>query len=162
MLVYAPHEYNHYDVLKVPISLVLINLYALKHYLIFAMPIMSSIPMIGAIAQPIAQVMPSPDHSTGALLFSSLPALFVLISMARRLPQARNLMRWLWQRGHWLLITSLSLEIGLLTLYTILGIKKLNDIILLGIYLNVILIFYLVKSTRVRDVFAEFPQPLNK
>jgi hypothetical protein len=42
-------------------------------------------------------------------------------------------------------------------LYLVLGITKFNEVTLIFLYFDAVLIFYLIKSQRIRDVFAEFP-----
>ncbi len=156
---YNPVDYNQYEVLKIPLFLILATFYLLKHYLIIALPIMAHIPIIGMVIQPLIQVMPSEQYSSGALLYSCIPALLVTISMAGRKPTASSWLRWIWQRGRWFLLSTAVLEIGLFILYIVLGIKKLNEVLLMFIYIDFVLIIYLLRSQRVRDVFAQFPVP---
>ena len=158
MINYTPDNYNQYDVLKLPSFLVLTTIYLLKHYFIFAFPIMAHIPIIGRVIQPLIQVMPSAQYSSGALLYSCIPALLVLISMAKRKPTAAAWLGWIWKRSKWLLLSSIVLEIALFSLYIVLDIKKLNEVILMFIYIDVVLIIYLIRSQRARDAIAEFPE----
>jgi len=162
MIRYTPDDYNQYDVLKIPLFLVLANFYLLKHYLIIALPIMAHIPMIGRVIQPLIQIMPSSQFSSGALLYSCIPALLVIISMAGRKPTAAPWLRWIWQRGQWFLLLTIVLEIAFFAWYIVQGTKKLNEVNLMFIYLDLVLIFYLMKSQRVRDAFAQFPVPDKK
>ncbi|EDN66238.1 membrane protein [Beggiatoa sp. PS] len=146
---YRFEDYNNYNVLKIPLTLVLTNLYLLKQIVIFVLPMISSIPLLTKFAH---------EHFNLALLFSSIPAILVIISMIRRAPKTRlRLIRWSWHRGRFLLLSTLFLEIGFIILYLILGITKFNEVTLIFLYLDAVLIFYLMKSQRVRDVFAEFP-----
>ena len=159
MIFYTPDDYNKYDVLNVPFSLVIVNLYLLKHYFIFAFPVMVQLPMISIVAQSLEQVIPSKNYSNGALLYSCIPALLVIISMARRVPSAGSFLRWVWRNGRGLLLLSLILEIGLISLSVWLRIQKLNEVSLAFLYIDGLLIFFLFKYQRLVDVFAEFPQP---
>ena len=156
---YNPVNYNQYEVLKIPLFLIFTTFYLLKHYLIIALPIMAHIPIIGMVVQPLIQVMPSEQYSSGALLYSCIPALLVIISMAGRKPTASSWLRWIWQKGRWFLLLTAVLEIGLFILYIVLGIKKLNEVLLMFIYIDFVLIIYLLRSQWVREVFAQFPVP---
>ena len=159
MILYTPDDYNKYDVLNVPLSLVIINLYLLKHYFIFAFPVMAQLPMISLVAQSLEPVIPSKNYSNGALLYSCIPALLVFISTARRLPSTGAVLRWVWQHGRGLLLLSLVLEMGLILWYFGLQLQKLNEVSLAFLYIDSCLILFLLKSQRIRDVFSEFPQP---
>lgn len=150
MMKYGFEDYNEYNILKIPLSLVLVDLYLLKHFVFFVLPIISSIPFLVKFAHEQFHI---------ALLFSGIPALLVFVSMLRRVPKTRSFMlRWLWQKGRLLLLLSLVLELGLLSLFIVLGMNALNEASLMFLYLDVVFIFFMVKSQRVRDVFAEFPK----
>jgi len=55
-------------------------------------------------------------------------------------------------------LSSLVLEISFIALYVVLGLKKFNEVSLMFVYIDVVLIIFLVRSQRVRDVFTEFPE----
>jgi hypothetical protein len=151
---YRFEDYNEYNVLKIPLTLILTTLYLLKQIVIFILPMVSSIPFLTKFAH---------LHFDLALLLLSIPAILVLISMIRRVPKTRlRLIRWSWHWGRFLLLSTLFLEIGFIILYLVLGIKKFNEVTLIFLYLDAVLIFYLMKSQRVRDVFAEFPTKEKK
>jgi len=156
-LFYTPDDYNQYNVLNVPLSLVLANLYLLKHYLIFAIPFFAKIPLINRIADPLNNVIPSEEYSGILLLFSCVPALLVVISMARRLPPSGDYLRWIWKRGRQLLLSSIILEMLIIATYLLLEIKKFSSVTLIFLYIDAVLIVFLFKSKRVNDAFAEFP-----
>lgn len=159
MINYTPDNYNQYGVLKPPLFLILAILYLLKHYFIIAFPIMAYIPMIGMVIQPLIQIMPSTQYSSGALLYSCIPALLVFISMAMRKPTAGVWLAWIWKKSKWLLLSSIVLEMALFSLYIVLNIKRLNEVILMFMYIDVVLMIYMMRSQWVQDVIAQFPVP---
>jgi len=146
---YSFEDYNEYNVLKIPLMLFLVNLYLLKQVLIFVLPMISSVPFLVKFAH---------EQFSVALLLSSLPAALVIVGMLRRAPKTRSpIIRGIWRWGRFLLLSTLVLEVGFIILYIVLGIKKIDGASLMFIYIDVVLIFFLAKSLRVRDVFAEFP-----
>jgi hypothetical protein len=146
---YSFEDYNEYNVLKIPLTLVLVNFYLLKQVLIFVLPLISSVPFLLKFAH---------EQFSVALLFSSLPAALVIVGMLRRAPKTRSpIIRRIWRWGRFLLLSTLVLEIGFIILYIVLGIKKIDGVSLIFVYIDVVLIIFLAKSQRVRDVFAEFP-----
>lgn len=147
---YSFEDYNEHNVLKIPLTLVLVNLYLLKHFFIFILPIISQIPWLVKFAH---------ENFNLSLLLSSLPAVLVMVGMSRRLPKTRSpIIRWLWRQGRWLFLLNLVLEISLIILYVALEIKKFNEASLIFLYTDVVLIIFLFRSARVRDIFAEFPE----
>ena len=142
-------DYNEYLVLKVPRFLLLTMIYLLKHWVIFVLPLISQIPALIQFAH---------TYFSLPLLLSSMPAIPLIISWLRRVPQTRSpLIRRIWQYGRLLLITSLMLELILIVLFYMIGQYKMDETWLLFLYLDLVFIIYVLKSQRVRDVFAEFP-----
>jgi len=154
---YTPDDYNQYNVLNVPLPLALANFYLLKHYLIAAIPFFAKIPLLGRIASPLMDILPSQEHSGVLLLYSCIPALLVAISMARRLPHSGDYLRWIWKRGRALLLSSIILEMLIITVYLWLDIHKFSSVTLIFLYIDAVLILFLFKSRRAKDAFAEFP-----
>lgn len=151
---YSFEDYNQYNVLKIPFVLILANLYLIKQIIIFVLPMISSIPFLVKLAH---------EHFSVPLLLSSIPALLVIMAMFRRVPKTHSrIIRGIWQWGRVLLLSSLVLEIGFIILYVVLDIKKFNEVSLMFLYIDVVLIIILVKSQRVRDAFAEFPEKKQK
>lgn len=161
-MLYTPDDYNQYDVLHVPVVLSLTTIYLLKHYLITALPFLATVPFVSMIAAPLIDVIPSHSYSSRALLYASIIPLLVTMAMARRVPTAGHLFRFIWSWGRILLIISVVLEVSLVILYAAMDWKKLNDVTLIFIYLDVIAFMYLLRSQRVRDTFAQFPDPVVK
>ena len=151
---YRFDAYNEDNVLKIPLFLILINLYLLKQVLIFVFPLISSIPFLVSFAH---------EHFHILLLCSNLPAAFVLLSLLKRAPQTRSaLIRWIWHKGRELLLSSLILECLILVLFVMLGLKHLNEVSLMFIYIDILLMIFMMKSQRIRDVFSEFPESHKK
>ncbi len=151
---YGFDDYNEYNILKIPLPVVLINIYLLKNFLIFVLPMISPIPIVKDFAH---------EQFSIALLFSGIPAAMVIGGMLRRIPETRSvIIRWIWGWGRMLLLASLVMEIGFIILYVVLGLSKFNGVSLAFIYIDLVLMIFLVKSQRMRDVFAEFPEPEKK
>ncbi len=145
---YSFEDYNEDNVLKIPYLLVVLNIYLLKQFVIFLLPMISSIPYFKILAHEQFHI---------ALLTSSLPAVFVMISMIRRVPSTKSvLLIWFWKNGSNLLLFSLISELLLLSLFIKFEVLQLYGMNLMFIYIDVVFIVYLLRSTRVRDVFAEF------
>jgi hypothetical protein len=162
MLLYTPDDYNQHGVLHVPFFLALTSLYLLKHWFIALFSVMKITSDAKSMIGSLVLFLPSAEHSSSLLLYACLPAILVTFSMARRNPKNRStFLRWVWQRGRLFLLSSLLLEIGLLIFYIMLGIKKLDEVLLMFLYIDVILMIYLIRSQRVRDVFAEFPKSIS-
>ncbi|MDM8569850.1 DUF2919 family protein, partial [Thiotrichales bacterium HSG1] len=106
---YSFEDYNEYNVLKIPLLLILINLYLLKYIVIFVLPMASNIPAVKAFSH---------EQFTAILLLPAIPALLVLISMIQRIPKSRYVdkIKHIWEIGRWLLLLSAALEIIIINL----------------------------------------------
>lgn len=158
MLPYTPDDYNQHGVLHIPLFLVLSSLYLLKHWVIAMFSLTNVASNVESMLGSLALFLPSAEHSSTLLLYSCLPTILVVFSMARRIPKTRSIfLRWIWKQGRLFLLSSLFLEIGLLIFYIVYGTKKLDEVLLMFLYVDVVIVIYLFRSQRVRDVFAEFP-----
>jgi hypothetical protein len=146
---YNFEDYNEYNVLKIPYLLIVLNIYLLKQFVIFLLPMISSIPFFKTLAHEQFHI---------ALLTASLPAVFVIMSMIRRVPSTKSvLLIWFWKNAQNLLLFSLISDLLLVSLFIKFDMQQFNGLNLMFIYLDVIFIIYLIRSQRIRDVFAEFP-----
>ncbi len=146
---YNFEDYNEYNVLKIPSFLIILNIYLLKQFVIFLLPMISSIPFFKTLAHEQFHI---------ALLTVSLPAVFVIMSMIRRVPSTKSvLLIWFWKNAKNLLLFSLIFDLLLVSLFIKFDIRQFNGFNLMFIYLDVIFIIYLIRSKRIIDVFAEFP-----
>jgi len=153
--------YNEYGVLRIPAILVAINLYLLKYYFLALIPALGLLPKIKRAMESIMPVITDFAHTqvTMPMLLSCIPALLVMVAMTKRIPATNSpKIVWLWQHSLWFLLASVFLELGLIGSYLMLGIKTVNGAILLIVYLDLLIIFYLFKSEWLRDIFAEFPK----
>ncbi len=145
---YNFEDYNEYNVLKIPTVLIILNIYLLKQFVIFLLPMISSIPFFTTLAHEEFHI---------ALLTVSLPALFVIMSMIRRVPSTKSVVLiWFWKHAKNLLLFSLIADLLLVSLFIKFDLKQFTGFNLIFIYLDVIFIIYLIRSKRIIDVFAEF------
>lgn len=150
-MIYTPDDYNQYDVLNVPMSFTLATIYMLKHFIIFTLPM-------------VAQTMPAVvkfahAHVSVTLMIVSIPAILVLFASLRRTPYAGKIPRWLWKNAKILLFSSVFLEISIIVSFALLNIKQFDAASLLFLYIDSIIVLYLWRSKRLKDVLAEFPVP---
>lgn len=163
---YSFEDYNDNNVLKVYWPLFLTLIYLLKHYWLAFIPMLKNLPGIGIVAIDLFPPTTTQfiyEHSTTMpLLLSCVPVLLVsLVAYKRQSSSATQVgggIRWIWKQGRWLLLMTVGLEMGMIGGYLWLGMKELNEIILMVIYLDILIIIFLVKSKRVKDIFSEFPQ----
>lgn len=91
------------------------------------------------------------------LLPASLPALAVLVAWARRRPRAGRLARAAWARGRGLLAGGAVLDLALLAPVAAGGGLPGTLVILMALG-SLYGLIYLLRSTRVPAVFADFPE----
>lgn len=159
---YSIEDYNAHDVLKISFNLSLVAAYLLKYfYIMILLPIFSKVP---GLSESVTLAMPFvnkfvEEPANLIFLVSSLPVVLVTFAMFRRVPQtASPLLRWAWKQGKPLLLSSAIIDIILMLLYLLLGIRHLNEMYILFLYLDGMCIVYLCKSSYAVDAFAQFPE----
>jgi len=164
MNTYTFTDYNQNHVLKLHWPLKLVILFVLKHYIPGIILGLNTFMRVGI---EILDILPKPlkdfthDYSTPALLLLCLPTLFVLAAAIRRshstAPKAGKVLRWSWRYGRVILLYAVLLEFSIILGQTLWGLKRFNEIILLILYLDLMIAVFLLKSSRVKDIFAQFP-----
>ncbi|MCV6638879.1 DUF2919 family protein [Candidatus Albibeggiatoa sp. nov. NOAA] len=156
---YSFEDFNKYNVLKVPFTLKLTTVYLLKHFFLAFIPMLALLPKMRM--KDMADMLIEFAHTvtTTELLISCIPAMFVFGAMGRRLPfvEEGSWYRKIWKNGRILLLLSVGLELLFFSVYLFLGIKPINEYTLGLLYLDVMIVLYLLRAQRVKDVFAEFP-----
>lgn len=147
---YAPHLYDRYFRLRLPLTL-----WALAAW----------------VALPWAMLLPKLQRFFGAwgevlgdwpLLLGSLPVFFVLLITGHRMPDAGRFWRTAWRYGRWLLFLGLGLCILVLLWGQAEVLQSPADYLfapaasILAIHAGFMV--YLIRSRYLRDLFADFPE----
>lgn len=100
------------------------------------------------------------DESHWAYLLCGIPGLMLLVDAGFRIPQAGAFPRWVWRNGRWLLVVSIILHV-LIVAGMALGKPnwQLSTSQFIFFAIDFFGLRFALKSQRVRDVFADFPQP---
>jgi hypothetical protein len=100
-----------------------------------------------------------PDNFSFFLaVLSTLPVVLLLVAFAKRKPDASDLMRKLWRNGITLMVIAAILTVLVIFLPIALG--KTHSVHLYGwiqLGITALIFGYLLKSTRLRDTFADYP-----
>ncbi|MDM8546302.1 DUF2919 family protein [Candidatus Venteria ishoeyi] len=148
---YGIDDYNDFNVLKTPWLLLLITIYLAKYPLLLMVPYIPRVD-IGHLETFFSQ------NITIYNLLSSIPAILLLLVMtAKRKPKAGERARWIWQHGKILLLVSVAIEISTILISILIGFFKLNEVVLIFIYLDFVIVFFLLKSRYIVDLFNSFP-----
>ena len=159
---YSFQDINEYNVIKVSFSLAASTTYLLKYFiLLIALPVLLKLPGMSdadkAVSPYIEQF--AQNHLNLLLLASSIPALFVFVAMLKRVPTTLSpFLRKIWQNGRLILLISVFIDLGLLALFLLTGVKKLNETLIVILYVDALIVWFLFKSKRLKDTFAEFPE----
>ena len=154
---YTPYDYNRHVVLKLPFYLGAAMVYLSKYIFLFVVPRLPRLNRDGHFDFLEGNDVTRTDLG---LVAAGLPALIVLVvALFRRVPDAGQPWRWIWEHGRILLITSASLEFALMVVYVIIGRRQIDEIVVAFAYLDLMILGYLIKSRRVVDLFNDFPKP---
>jgi hypothetical protein len=155
MLKYPAHHYDENLVLKVPAMLWLVILYGIRHFLFVGF---AKLMPMDIVTIPWINFQTSPYF-----MLTDLPAALVLFAIGHRVPNGQNFMRRVWKSGRWLLLAS---YVASITLFSYLNKDILTDPsswdfpdAMLVAMMDVVIVAYLLRSERVRDVFRDFPDP---
>lgn len=153
---YPPEAYDRHGCLKVSVLLLGTMLYAIRHVLIVFLAYNPN-PKLGsafAFLQPLAEPW---------FVAADLPALLVLLAWWQRRPEAKTLWRGVWRYGRVLLTISLLLQFALLAhgqgmnILESYYLSQGERLAIVTLVLNLLLVYYLWRSPRVGDTFADFP-----
>ena len=89
-------------------------------------------------------------------IVSSLPALLIIISWSKRVPDAGRVTRFIWAWGRWFLIGSAVLDASFIM---VLDRSFHQDLEIILMILDMVVLSFLFLSKRVKDVFSDFPVP---
>jgi len=151
---YQPDDYDEHLCLKLPLGFWLSVLFLLRPFVVFLASVSNSADRFGMLNTIY------PDHR-GAMSHAAaaIPAFALLLIYTRRAPTAGELLRRLWRHGRALLATSALLNLAFLGAAPIVLQQKMTPIIGLQWVLSFIVLYYLFRSQRIADCFAEFPPP---
>ena len=151
---YGPNDFTDDGILKVSPLLWLVLLYLCRHVLILALGGFTV--FVGSRRGLDTQGL-SVLYSSPAFLIASAPALVVLVTHFRRVPNAGALIRAIWGKGKWWLVAAASFDLAVLVWHWHSGALQPNQFQVAGAILDLYIIAYLLRSKRVRDTFADFP-----
>jgi hypothetical protein len=100
------------------------------------------------------------DPAIGFLgAIAAIPALIVVLAWIKRAPGAAPLTRWIWAKGGYLLILAGVLNMTIIILPALTSPTwHINTVVPAEAILCGMIIVYLIRSTRIRDTFADFPE----
>lgn len=131
----------------------LVLFYGLRHIPYF-MPVIRQ--MLGSWTELEANVWYLP---------ASLISVLLLYTWFNRIPEAGSVWRWVWRWGHWFLLGaylwSAAVLLWLNTPMLLRPDHRHFEALLILLAIDLAAIGYLLRSARVRRVFAEFPQPVD-
>jgi len=91
-------------------------------------------------------------------LIMCVPSILVIYAMMRRKPEAPQRVRAIWKNGRWLLLAATALHLGFLLFNVFVAGRPIVTITIISGFIDLYIIHYLFRSTRVRDVFSMFPE----
>ncbi len=154
--IYPPEDFDGNFALKPSPALVLLMFYAARHFL-FVLLAYNPSPRLGSAFGFLQH------YTTPISLLFGLPALLVILAWLRRMPKAESIWRVVWRRGKGLLSLSILSHFVFLAHSAgpdILASYVLSDsarLVVVNLGVDVLALYYLWRSPRVSDVFADFP-----
>lgn len=91
-------------------------------------------------------------------LFFAVPALLVAFAMLKRSEKSGAFIRAVWRNGKWLLLLSVSMHLAHLLVFALGRSGSIETVDVASGIVDVYIVYFLMTSTRVRDVFSMFPE----
>lgn len=148
---YSPEDYDKFVCLKPDAEMWLAMIY-LSHGIVFVMIYFVSVfRMKGGRSgfEYLGDISPM-------LVVGSLPAILVIWAYIKRAPGERGKILWIWKNGRSLLMFSCAIYL-LRPLMTFFPARHFNTTASVLLIVDLVVLVYLALSTRVKDVFSEYP-----
>ena len=147
-------RYNQYGVLKAHWPLKFCLLFLCRHMLLLIALV--AMGFRGGGGPEMTYLTPLLDK---AFIISDLPALAVFYLIGARRPESKDLYRWIWRNGRALILASVAMYLGIVTLRNGLVLSNYAAVEWVMIAGNAVVAFYAWRSQFIRDLFNEFPPP---
>lgn len=152
---YPFSAYDKYLCLKPDVSIWLVLAFLLRPYVVIFLSIVNRKDAMGLINlvyfDRLAMILAA---------IAAIPAIFVVYAFIKRVPDAPDKVRWIWQHGRELLLVSSFLNILVVFLPLLTGLaREVSTVGWAQFGISAYIIYYLFTEQRVRDTFADFPQP---
>ncbi len=152
---YPFSAYDKYLCLKPDFSIWLVLAFLLRPYVVVLLSITNRRDTMGLI-----NLVYSDRLAMILAAIAAIPAIFVVYAFIKRVPDAPDKVRRIWQHGRELLLGSSFLNILVVFLPLLTGLVRGVSMIGWAQFgVSVYIIYYLFTERRVRDTFADFPQP---
>ncbi len=90
--------------------------------------------------------------------FFAVPAVLVAFAMLKRSALSGPFIRNVWRNGKWLLLLSVSMHLAYLLVVALGHSGDIQTVEMVSGVIDIYIVYFLMTSTRVRDVFAMFPE----
>ncbi len=156
-VVYDLDAYTDEGTLKIPPTLWLVLGYLGRHLLFI---VIGGVSTFTGRKLSSSTIDYSPLFSNEMLLLASLPAIIVIVTAFRRLPSAGAVARKIWRNGRSVLVASVILDLLIVWMTSPRQLHAISALQVAFVIVDVYVLIYLFRSTRVGDTFADFPAPL--
>ena len=147
-------RYNQYGVLRANWPLKFCLIFLCRH--MFLLLALIAMQFRGGGGREMAYLTPLLDK---AFIISDLPAMAGFFVIGARRPEAKDLYRWIWRNGRYLIFSSVALYLGIVTLHNGPILSNYAAIKCARMVGNAVVAFYVWRSQFIRDLFEEFPPP---
>ncbi|MEE8429253.1 MAG: DUF2919 family protein [Gammaproteobacteria bacterium] len=152
---YPFSAYDKYLCLKPDFSVWLVLVFLLRPYVVVLLSIANRKDHTGLI-----NLVYSDRLAMILAAIAAIPAIFVVYAFIKRKPDAPDKVRRIWQHGRELLLGSSFLNVLVVFLPLLTGIaREISTVGWAQFGISAYIIYYLFTERRVRDTFADFPQP---
>jgi len=159
---YTPSDYDKYLCLKPSFGLYLALVFGIKDFLLIILPILASFKSKSTSLDYLAELV-QPE-----MLIADLIVIVVWLALFNRNPESKVIWKNIWSKGRLMLIVAFGLHAAILLVEQFYGLNASANwqrgLDLKVVYLfivNIIFLVNLLTSQRIRETFADWPEPLK-
>ncbi len=156
---YTFSDYDKYMSLKPDFEMWLIMVYFLRPFIMMISTIQMGRGAKSDSVSGLKDLVYPNDFGLFIAFLATIPVILLLIAYMKRKPGASELVRKIWRNGRNLLVVTAALNVIIIFVPFLLDLT--HSINMLGwaqLAIAIFIIFYLYKTQRVKDVFADFPK----
>jgi hypothetical protein len=157
--IYTFSDYDKYMSLKPDFEMWLIMAYFLRPFVMKISTIQMGRGTKSASVSGLKDMVYPNDFGFFIAFLATIPVILLLVAYMKRKPGASELVRKIWRNGRNLLVVTATLNVIIIFVPFLLDLT--HSINMLGwaqLAIAIFIIFYLYKTQRVKDVFADFPK----
>jgi hypothetical protein len=158
-MAYGYQRYNQYDVLRPHWGYWATCLFLSRHVIGFVLVSMSGGGGRVGVEREAIDLGGVMSLIEPIYMIADIPALMLLYTLGARIPKSGAAVRWVWNAGRWLILTSVGIYLALFVLTRGINPETFGPATWASFALNAFVVTYVIGSRYLKELFGQFPAP---